>query len=73
MRRDLFLIANIPTSMHLPKNQSQGHNNLPGSGFMQIRLLFGVVLHAAVAALQTPGLTYRKNAVSTLLRVSRIS
>jgi hypothetical protein len=40
---------------------------------MHIRLLFGVVLHVAVATLQTFGLTHRKNAVSTLLLGSRIS
>jgi hypothetical protein len=73
LRRDRFLLANIPTSMHFRKIRVKLARNLPKSGLLEIHLLFDVVLQAAVPVLQTRDLTRRTHAVSTVQLPSRIS
>ncbi len=51
MRRDDFLLANIPTSMHLGFAGVKLAKNLPKCGTLKIIILFGVVLQDAVTVL----------------------
>jgi hypothetical protein len=66
LRRNLFLVANIPTSMHLRIIWSQAWKNLWRSGFWRIHLLFDVGLQAAVAVLQKRNLTHTTNVVGLI-------
>ena len=73
LRRDRFLIANIPTSMHLRISRVNLGRNLRKSGLLEIHLLFDVVLQAAATVLQARDLARRTYAVSTVQLASRIS
>jgi hypothetical protein len=57
LRRDRFLIANIPASVHRRITRVKLARNLRRSGFLEIHLLFGVVRQAAAAVRQTHDLT----------------
>jgi hypothetical protein len=51
LRRDNFLTANIPTSMHLGFATVKLRKNLPKWGFLEIPILFDVVVRDAVTVL----------------------
>jgi hypothetical protein len=63
VRRDRFLIANIPASVHVRTTRVKLGRNLRKSGFWKFISRFGVVLHAAVPVLQTRDLTRRTYAL----------
>jgi hypothetical protein len=73
LRRDRFLIANIPTSMHLRIIRVNCGENLRKSGLWESYLLFDGALQAAVTVLQTGNFTRMIHAVRTVELASRIS
>lgn len=73
LRRDRFLLANIPTSMHVRIIRVKLGKNLRKSVLLEIPFLFDVVLQAAGTVLQTRNFKRRTYAVSTVLLASHIS
>jgi hypothetical protein len=73
LRRDRFLIANIPTTVHLRITLVKLAKNLRESEVLEIHLLFGVVRQAAVTVGQIRELTREADAMSILQLPSRIS
>ena len=59
----VFLIADIPASVHVRTTRVKLGRNLRKSGFWKFISRFGVVLHAAVPVLQTRDLTRRTYAL----------
>jgi hypothetical protein len=57
LRRDRFLIANMPANMHRRITRVKLGRNLQKSGFMEIQLPFDVVRQAAVTVRQTRDIT----------------